>query len=154
MKDETKAIANTTADDITTDRFKVGARISDEDQKSFPKCVEFLDYKITHSGNSDGWVLQKKKWDHRNMWECHLGNFDKAADAQKAAVHYFMIARPADFATQVYHRIGVGAEAHQTSHDYYKFLDVLAREQIECPKEITLSDEYMSSCLGFNGEAI
>ncbi len=110
---------------------------------------QFLDYTIKNTGNGDGYVLFKhgKKSKH---YECNLGNFSKAVDARKAAVLFFMIARPEEFATHMYHlATGIGG----TCHSWYKFKDVCEKEKIKMPVEIVMSND-MNCLITFNGEKL
>lgn len=98
------------------------------------QIVKFLDYEIRNSGNQDRWVLLKPDCSPMS-YETHLGNYDTAHDAMKAAITHFMIARPNDFSAQIYHRT-IGTK---TCHEWFKFCDVCEREDIKIPIEIQKS---------------
>lgn len=98
--------------------------------------VEFLDYNIVNSGNSDGWVITKKssKPNYKG-YECNLGNFRELESVK--------IARPETFS----HTIS------GTCHEYYLLKGCLEKENIPMPKEISSIDSY-NCMIGFNGKII
>ena len=109
------------------------------------KFYHFLDYKIITCDNGDGIVLSKEG----ELYESHLGNFSTEEDAEKAAVMFFMIARPNEFATQVYHR----TQRTHTMHDYFKFKNVCEKEKITIPASIGCSND-ISCILTYRGSKI
>ena len=112
--------------------------------------VNFLDYVIVNSGNSDGWVIKKADFDAANLWECHLGNFSTLETAKQWAVLNFMIARPAVFHASIIYRMqGMGG----SYHDGYLFMGQLEKENIPVPPELGISDD-MNCMLTFNGKRI
>lgn len=112
--------------------------------------IEFLDYHIIACTNGDGIVLSKdsKKKGYR-LYECHLGNYSSVVDAKKAAIVYFMIARPEDFATNIFHRTGNS----RTCHEWFRLRDVLKKEKIAMPEEIVASNDG-NMVITWNGETI
>jgi len=109
------------------------------------KTTSFLDYQIIECTNGDGIVLKK---DTPNLsYECHLGNYSSVEDAQVAGIFFFMVARPAQFATHLFHYTTGSA----TTHEYFKFAEVLKKEGIKMPEEIGCST-CMSALLTFKGK--
>ena len=113
------------------------------------QTVNFLDYRIVNTGNSDGWVITKS-YAYENLWECNLGNFSDLEVAKKWAVLNFMIARPDVFhASIVYRMQGMGG----SYHDGYLLQNQIEKENIPMPEEIGIS--FDANCMiTFNGENI
>ena len=101
----------------------------------------FLDYKIKFCTNGDGIVLYKD--DFKHTYETHLGNYSTLDEAQKAAVVFFMIARPEHFATQI--MLKVMKQGSGCYHEWFKLKKVLEKEKISMPKEleVTHSPNFM-----------
>lgn len=114
--------------------------------------VKFLDYEIRNSMNSDGLVLYKPK---TSGYECHLGNFGPGSDkdvnnAKRAAIIYFMLARPEPFATTMYYRaMGRGGQYQE----YYLLRNYLQLHKLEMPVEITPGDDGNSQ-IYFNNKPL
>ena len=98
--------------------------------------VEFLDYNIVNSGNSDGWVITKKssKPNYKG-YECNLGNFRELESAKEYCVRFFMIARPETFSHTICNKM-VRHESG-TYHEWYLLKGCLEKENIPMPKEIS-----------------
>lgn len=97
----------------------------------------FLDYQIEYCENNDGIVLCKQKNSQRELYEYHLGNYSSLEHAEKAAIIYFMLARPSIFSTNIFYRlIGHGG----CMSEWSTFKSVCEKEGIEIPKEITPID--------------
>jgi hypothetical protein len=123
-------------------KFSIGADMEKQE-------VKFLDYVIVNTGNGDGWVLQKKSYAVKNLWECHLGNFKDLDMAKKYAVLNFMVARPADFSHEIVARM-TGSHIY---HDGYTFKRVVEKLGIEMPVEIGISNDS-NFILTFKGKII
>lgn len=109
--------------------------------------IEFLDYVIVNSGNSDGWVITKP---NGTFEEGHLGNYGTKEEdlhkAKKACIVHFMIARPEVFRIHVYHlTLGIG-----TWGSWSVFTDQLKKENIAIPDEITCESNVV---IGYNGDS-
>lgn len=114
--------------------------------------VEFLDYNIVNSGNSDGWVITKRSnKPNYKMYECNLGNFSELESAKEYCVRFFMIARPETFAKTICNKI-VRTNSG-TCHEFYLLKTCLEKENIPIPSEITSVDSY-NCMIGFNGKII
>ena len=111
--------------------------------------IDFLDYTIVNSGNSDGWVITKdSSKPNYKSYECNLGNFSSLEDAKKYCVRFFMIARPVIFARSICNktvRMGSG-----TWGEYHLLKRCLIDENIQIPNEILPSDDsnYMITVNG------
>lgn len=107
-----------------------------------PIC--FLDYKIGKSG-SDGIVLLKDK----NLdisYESHLGNFSSVDSAKRAAVLYFMLARPARFAHELLSIVSDRARDADLPFDYYRFKHGVEEAGLEMPEELTDGGGVPAKC--------
>lgn len=93
------------------------------------QIVKILDYEIVNTGNGDGWVLQKPNGE---LWECHLGNFTSAKDAEEYAVYSFMIARPEVFHGTIRSKIIHGNQSG-TCQEYFLLKRQLKKEGLEMP---------------------
>ena len=94
----------------------------------------YLDYFIIMCQNGDGIVLQKQKGGA--LYENHLGNYSNTEDAERAAVLYYMLARPERFATHLFHyAIGTG-----TTHEYFALVKSLEADGLGVPEEIQCSN--------------
>ncbi len=109
--------------------------------------VKFLDYEITNSGNSDGWVITKPSGE---LYECNLGNYNSLEAAKKDCVLFYMIHRPAVFARNICNRI---AGSNGTCHDYYLFTGVIKKEGLLLPIEVTKSRDLNCGIL-FNNQKL
>lgn len=112
----------------------------------------FLDYQIKYCTNNDGIVLMKHPDRPQEGYECHLGNYSTLDSAQQAAIIYFMLARPNDFANCLLHKVMRNGSG--TVHEYYIMIDVLKREGIEVPEELMLSTDGMNCMIGYKGDKI
>lgn len=99
------------------------------------ETIKYLDYDITVHTNGDGIVISKRG-DNAQLYECHLGNYSTIDNAKMCATIYFMIARPSDFATTIFFRaMGRGGQYYE----FGKLQDVLKREKIDMPDELSPS---------------
>jgi len=114
--------------------------------------INFLDYTIVNSGNSDGWVITKdsSKPNYKG-YECNLGNFKELEDAKEYCVRYFMIARPEVFATSICRK--TTKQGSGSYHEWYLLKRCLENEGIEIPSEIGPSND-MNCMITFNGRGI
>ena len=117
--------------------------------------IQYLDYTIVNSGNSDGWVITKKPSVLNDFkienYECNLGNFTELEDAKEYCVRFFMIVRPETFAKTICNktvRTGSG-----TCHEYFLLEDCILKEGIEIPSEVKASKD-MNFMITFNGKSI
>jgi predicted lipid carrier protein YhbT len=109
--------------------------------------VEFLDFTIINTGNSDGWVIT-----NNNVYEnlsSHLGNYIELINAKKACLFYFMLAHPIIFADGLLLRTLYNTKG--TVHEFYKLRNLVDECGLEMPKEITMSDDNNCGIM-FNGE--
>ncbi len=113
--------------------------------------ISFLDYIIRDCQNKDGIVLYKKG-DNAKNYECHLGNYGTLEDAKQAAVYFFMIARPNEFATHIYHYLIDSG----TWGERKILMGVIKREGIEVPKELEadLLEIDLNFPITFNGKKL
>jgi hypothetical protein len=91
----------------------------------------FLDYTIINTGNSDDWVLLKDNV--KSTYECHLGNYSTVDEAKKAAILFFMIARPEVFHASLYYRMN-GRSGQYGEYSLLK--KQCKKEGIDFPEEI------------------
>lgn len=99
------------------------------------EAIKFLDYKIGQSGN-DGIILLKERTDGLN-YESHLGYYSSVDDAQRAAVLYFMLRRPDQFASELCSIISDRARAADLPVDYYRFAHAVKDAGLAMPEELT-----------------
>lgn len=102
--------------------------------------TKFLDFEISNSGNSDGFVLLgnikgNKMWGEGNHF--HFGNYSNIEDVKKRAIILFMMSRMEIFSSQVANRAQRGRGCWG---EFFLLRDVLKRENIEMPNEIKPSD--------------
>lgn len=115
--------------------------------------INFLDYTIKNSLNSDGLVLMKIKMGA--AYECHLGNYGHGDEVsinncKRAAIIYFMLARPEKFAMNMFYRaMGYGGQMHE----FYLLRQALREENVEMPEEITCSVD-MNAQIMFNNKPL
>lgn len=122
---------------INLERMEANNRLERELKKGEWK---FLDLRIHHSGNSDGYVLMYPQLSYNSAtegWKCHLGNYSALEDAQEAALFYFMLARPGDFHHHLHRKACYDSGTHLA---YVILIDALKRDKIVLPKEITRED--------------
>lgn len=116
------------------------------------ESVQYLDYIIKNSVNNDGLVLLKP---FGKLYETHLGNYGPGEEqnvlhCKRAALIYFMLARPETFATNIYYHVrGYGGQMHE----YYLLRNKLQEEGIEMPEEITCSMDMNAQIL-FNNKLL
>lgn len=113
--------------------------------------IKFLDYTIKNSHNNDGLVLFKEG---DSLYENHLGNYGAGTEenitrCKKYAIHYFMLARPQHFASNLAIRLNTGAGLYR---EFSTFKQVCEKEGIEMPVEITGED--ISGIICFNGRPV
>jgi len=113
--------------------------------------VQFLDYNIVNSGNSDGWVITKRYQPNYKMYECNLGNFTELEDAKEYCVRYFMIARPETFAHTICNKMVKPKSG--TMHEWYLLKKCLEKEGIPVPSEIGCTND-INCMITFNGKEI
>lgn len=116
------------------------------------ESIQFLDYTIKNSLNNDGIVLFKRGTKAKG-YETHLGNYGTDGNpdsAKRAAIFYFMIARPETFSSTIYYRMmGRGGQYHE----FFKFKKAVEVEGIELPEEITPGNG-MNAQIYFNNHKI
>lgn len=113
----------------------------------------FLDYTIENSLNNDGLVLMKAGG---SGYEGHLGNYGEGTKenidyCKRDAVFLFMTARPESFAQTIVRKMRKVNGG--TMHEYYILKDVLKKEKIKMPAEITYGDG-MNCMIYFNGNPL
>lgn len=117
------------------------------------ESMTFLDYTIKHCSNGDGMVLMKPG---AIGYECHLGNYGDGMDemqldnVKKAAVLFYMIARPEVFATCLMQKIMDGSN-HGTYREMGLLKQQLKKEGLELPEEIT-EGEGINALIYYKGE--
>jgi hypothetical protein len=127
--------------------------------------IEFLDYTIRNSKNNDGLVLYKTRDSGSAFdYETHLGNFGPGTandilNAKQAALVYYMLARPAIFATSIMQKIMSGGSQHGTYHEWYLLKHSLIDDKIyesvdDFPDEIKEPGDGMNMMIYFNGKPL
>jgi hypothetical protein len=116
---------------------------------------KFLDYILRDTYNGDGIVLKKEK--KASGYECHLGNYGKCEGqgsidlAKRAAVIFFMLARPEIFATTVFYRLmGNGGQYHE----WFLLRRALLEEGIDMPDELSKPIGGLNHQIGYMGKSI
>ena len=113
--------------------------------------IDFLDYTIVYTNKADGLVLMKHRDRPQEGYECHLGNFGTNIDnAKKAAIIYFMLARPEHFATNMLYRAMGDVGCYR---EFSTMKEVLEKEGYALPEEITPIDG-MNYLIGYKGKKI
>lgn len=114
--------------------------------------VRFLGYKMGKSGN-DGIVLARESPDamHALSYDSHLGNYKTIEDAKKAAVLYFMLARPEQFAGELASIISDRVRGADLPIDWYRFKDAVKKAGFEMPEELTDGDGKPFACKRYEG---
>ena len=112
------------------------------------ESLEFLGYTIKNSLNDDGLVLSRESEDAQD-YETHLGNYGDGENqiavenAKKAALLFYMLARPEIFAHSLLQKImrGSGSGIY---HEYYLLKRSLEKDGYKMPEEIDveIEDDY------------
>lgn len=115
---------------------------------------KFLDYDLVDCGKPDGVVLEKSGKIGLG-YETHLGNYGQGEDGfnntKKAAIVYFMLARPNVFATTIFNKVMRAGSG--TMHEFFLLKKQLETEGIPMPEEITCIDG-MNCMIGYKGETL
>ena len=113
--------------------------------------IKFLDYTIIDCHNSDGIVLCKEQYEVDDMYECHLGNYDTAEDAKRAAILFYMIARPRIFATHIFHYlIGTGTWGEEKI-----LIEQIKKDGLSVPEELKITKIFDTNFpINFNGDVL
>ena len=106
-----------------------------------------LGFNIRNTGNSDGYVLMHPLADQdfsKYGWLCNLGNYGSLESARRDALIYFMIINADKFGHHIRNLIVSGNGCH---HEWFLLRDVLKKQELEMPEEVSHSDDTNFSIL-------